>query len=136
MLIKPEVKEKVGFLDSKFFILHEDDDYCIRARKAGYKVCVTFKSIIWHKGSTSIIKRQNYKGSLFAIYYGTRNWLLLVRKYFGVKVFSKNLFAHITKILPITIFKKRTFSFQIISAYLYAYYDAITLRNKERFLVV
>ncbi len=49
MLIKKEVKEKVGLLDEAFDVgFFEDTDYCKRAKNAGY-ICVSAKaSCVYH----------------------------------------------------------------------------------------
>ena len=54
MLIKKEVFEKIGLLDKKFFLYFEDSDFCLRARKAGFKIYVEPKSVILHKASLSL----------------------------------------------------------------------------------
>lgn len=49
MLIKKEVLNKIGLLDEKFFLYFEDVDFCLRAKKAGFKIAVEPKSIVLHK---------------------------------------------------------------------------------------
>ncbi|MCL4538604.1 MAG: glycoside hydrolase family 99-like domain-containing protein [Bacteroidetes bacterium] len=57
MLIKREVVEKIGGLDTAFGIGNcEDDDYCLRARLAGYKVAIAGDVFIHHFGSKSFGK--------------------------------------------------------------------------------
>lgn len=49
-----DVVEKVGFLDEQFGIgMFEDDDYCLRVKKNGYKIVITESCFIYHKGSVS-----------------------------------------------------------------------------------
>lgn len=48
MLIKREVIEKVGVLDEKFFMYHEDLDLCWRARLAGYKIMIAPQAVVYH----------------------------------------------------------------------------------------
>uniref|UniRef100_A0A7C4KHN4 Glycosyltransferase family 2 protein n=1 Tax=Anaerolinea thermolimosa TaxID=229919 RepID=A0A7C4KHN4_9CHLR len=38
MIIRREVVEQIGYLDERFFAYQEDTDFCVRARKAGWKV--------------------------------------------------------------------------------------------------
>ena len=52
MIIRRECWEEVGDFDETFFAYQEDSDYCIRARKAGWKVMyVPISSIIHYGGS-------------------------------------------------------------------------------------
>jgi len=53
MIIKDEVYKKIGGLDEKIFMYCEDTDYCIRAKKAGFKVGWTDKAEIVHLGGGS-----------------------------------------------------------------------------------
>jgi GT2 family glycosyltransferase len=55
MCIKREVIEKVGFLDERYTLpnkigLNQDLDYCIRIRKAGYKLKIIRDIFIKHEG--------------------------------------------------------------------------------------
>lgn len=52
-LIKREVIEKVGFLDEHLYQSLEDVDYCLVARKAGFRVMYNGKVSIIHVGSLS-----------------------------------------------------------------------------------
>ncbi|KKS04136.1 MAG: putative glycosyltransferase [Candidatus Curtissbacteria bacterium GW2011_GWA2_41_24] len=38
MLIKRQVFEKIGFFDKKYFLYLEDMDFCVRAKRAGFKI--------------------------------------------------------------------------------------------------
>ena len=67
MLIKKEVIDEIGLLDSShFFFGGEDVDYCIRARKEGWKIVVQQSSQIRHKmnlrsRSTSPLRKYHSK---------------------------------------------------------------------------
>jgi len=75
MLIKKEVFNKIGLLDSKYFAYFEENDFCQKAKKAGFKLIYTPKSIIWHLNASS-----SAPGSFLHDYFLTRNRLL-----FGVR---------------------------------------------------
>lgn len=64
-LIKREVIEKIGFFDEGFSPLYaEEVDYCIRAKRSGYKVIYSPKTVIVHyTGATA--KRQAWRLKVF-----------------------------------------------------------------------
>jgi len=52
LLIKREVIDTIGLLDERFVLgFFEDDDYCMRAREAGYKLMIAKDVFIHHFGS-------------------------------------------------------------------------------------
>lgn len=71
MLIKKEVVQKIGLIDSKYFMYLEDTDFCLRAKKAGFELLYEPKAVIWHlnAGSSGV-------GSDLHDYFITRNRLL------------------------------------------------------------
>ncbi len=71
MLIKRRVLEKVGLLDGRYFLYFEENDFCQKARKAGFKLFYTPKAVIWHlnAGSSGV-------ASSLQDYFLTRNRLL------------------------------------------------------------
>jgi hypothetical protein len=75
MLIKKNVIKNNGLFDYLTYKIHyEELDYCIRAKKLGYKSACVPKSIIYHKVSST------YKGSSDEFYHGTKNRIILWRK--------------------------------------------------------
>jgi GT2 family glycosyltransferase len=133
MLIRTKVIRKIGLMDESFFLIHEDDDYCISAREAGYKVYVSPESIIWHKVSTSFRLTaetiKEYSGSnTDLIYYWHRNWLWVLRKHFGKKVFFKVFGTYIFRLFPIRMYellRARKLKSNIIYAYMRAFRDGL-----------
>jgi len=81
MLIKKEIVEKIGLFDKKYFMYLEDVDYCLRVKKAGYKIIYQPKAIIWHKNASSSGK----PGSTLHNYYLTRNRLIFGMKYASLR---------------------------------------------------
>lgn len=74
-MIKKEVIERVGLLDPDYFIYFEDADFCIRARRKGFRVVFVPKSKIWHKVSGFT------KGaSPLGLYLNMRNNIIFMRK--------------------------------------------------------
>lgn len=72
LAIKKEVFEKIGELDSKFFLYYEDADFSLRAKKAGFKVVFAPKAIVFHKNAGS----GGGSGSNLQDYYITKSRLL------------------------------------------------------------
>jgi hypothetical protein len=75
LLIKREVIEKIGLLDSRYFMYFEDTDLGIRAKRAGYISLVDCDVKILHKSGASI-KKTSYSN----YYYFPRNKLLFMKK--------------------------------------------------------
>jgi len=62
LLIKRALFNKIGYLDEQFSPGHyEDDDYCYRARQAGYKLILAGDVIIHHEGSASFLRQDRDK---------------------------------------------------------------------------
>lgn len=78
LLIKKEVMEKIGLLDEKYFLYYEDADWCLRVKRAGYKIIYQPQAVIYHQESTA-----TKKGSPNYYYYFTRNRLYFVKKFFN-----------------------------------------------------
>ncbi|MFD0694211.1 glycosyltransferase family 2 protein [Paenibacillus sp. GCM10027628] len=58
-LFKREVMQKIGLLDERFSPGHyEDDDYCYRARQAGYRLMIAEDTFVFHHGSVSFGKKK------------------------------------------------------------------------------
>jgi GT2 family glycosyltransferase len=77
MMIRRAVFERVGLIDERFFLVHEESDFCLRARRAGYRCGVLGETLVWHKGSSAITR----SGKRFQRYYDARNLSLLLRKH-------------------------------------------------------
>lgn len=56
MLVKREVFDTTGLFDERFFLYFEDVDFCIRAKKAGFKVVVEPKASIIHNLTEGVQK--------------------------------------------------------------------------------
>jgi GT2 family glycosyltransferase len=55
--LRREVADKVGLLDEAFDLgFYEDDDYCLRMRKAGYRLVCREDVFVYHRGSSSFGK--------------------------------------------------------------------------------
>lgn len=78
LLAKTIVMRKTGLLDSDFFVGTEDVDWCIRAKKMGYKIVYVHNSIVKHKKAMRPFQR---KYSHIQHYYTLRNLLIFIEKH-------------------------------------------------------
>ncbi|HET7010799.1 MAG TPA: glycosyltransferase family 2 protein [Anaerolineales bacterium] len=76
LLVRREVVEMVGALDERFFYYWEETEWCLRARRAGWRIVIVPQAKIWHKGV-----RRTYRPGPHVTYYWTRNWLLTLAKH-------------------------------------------------------
>ncbi|MGB9613001.1 MAG: glycosyltransferase family 2 protein [Candidatus Margulisiibacteriota bacterium] len=76
MFVNRKVFEKIGLFDEDYFNNYEDVDFCVRARKVGYRIVVVPKAKIYHKFAASM----GGKFSPFYTYFRTRNNLLFFKK--------------------------------------------------------
>ena len=81
MFIKSEVLEKIGSFNEKYFLYLEDMDFCVRAKRAGFKIVFQPEAILWHKNAAST----GGSGSKLQDYYITRNRLLFAMKYASLR---------------------------------------------------
>ncbi|HOB59693.1 MAG TPA: glycosyltransferase family 2 protein [Methanoregulaceae archaeon] len=66
LLVTSSLIKKIGLLNPSYFLYWEETDWCLRGKRAGYKIKYEPRAVIWHKGS------QSGTNSTFE-YYNTRN---------------------------------------------------------------
>lgn len=85
LLIKNAIIPKVGLFDESYFCYWDETDYCVRARKAGYKVVYIPEAKIWHKSPLKVKVWDNTptsgKASGLPYYYTARNSFKFMRKH-------------------------------------------------------
>jgi hypothetical protein len=57
MLVDRNIISKVGSLDEDYFIYGEDADYCLRIKKAGYRILCVPEAVTYHKVGLSLGER-------------------------------------------------------------------------------
>lgn len=68
--------EQIGVLDERYFLYWEETEWCIRARRRGWRVIHVPQAKLWHKGV-----QRDYRPSPSVTYYATRNRLLTLAKH-------------------------------------------------------
>jgi hypothetical protein len=104
ILAKREVFDKIGMIDARYFVYHEDADFLFRAWRAGLKMFYTPRARIFHKVSSLT----GGSKSVFTIRYNARGHVYFMLKNLGVirclfflpalqvRMFFKLLFRTIT----------------------------------------
>jgi len=57
MMLKREVLEDVGGFDERFHMYGEDDEWCLRIRRAGWRLVFVPEAVVMHLGAASSLKR-------------------------------------------------------------------------------
>lgn len=73
MLVRREAVERVGLLDERFFLYYEEVEWCVRIRRAGFRILHVPGAHIWHK-----IPSDGREASPMVHYYMSRNRLLFL----------------------------------------------------------
>jgi len=100
IIIRNNVFRRIGLLDPKYFAYFEEYDFCVRAKRKDFKVCVLLESKILHKvgkSSTSVVK----------LYLRTRNKLLFFKKHASIKGFWQAFIRHIGITILRIVFQER-----------------------------
>lgn len=87
MLLRMDVFRRIGFFDPWFFLYLEDDDLCIRARKAGYSLVLVNDACGEHrvKQSSRPSPRLDYRRA----YCATASKLYALNKHLGVEPYRR-----------------------------------------------
>ena len=75
LLARISALEKAGDLDARFFMYYEETEWCVRIRRAGYRILHVPQAKIWHK----IQPDDGRAKSPLVHYYMTRNRLLFLK---------------------------------------------------------
>lgn len=76
LLVRSDLFEKTGLMDTRYFMYYEEVDFCLRARKAGYKIVSAPEAKLWHRVSASSAPHSGFKE-----YYVSRNRFVLQKKF-------------------------------------------------------
>jgi GT2 family glycosyltransferase len=77
ILFRASALRQIGIFDDSLFLLHEETDWCIRAKKKNYSLSIISNAVVYHKISTTL-----HLFSKAYLYYIGRNWLLVGKKNF------------------------------------------------------
>jgi len=100
LLVRREVIEKVGGYDSNFFLYFEEADWCVRVRRAGYRIVYTPHAKIWHKGSMSTGGGTNP----INVFWISRNRYLFIKRNGTTKQWRLFLVKNFFYLIPMSMF--------------------------------
>lgn len=107
MMIKKEVFEQIGLLESRFFLIWEESDFCMRARRKGFEIISYPSAKIWHKVSAS------FKGKTHNTYFWWRNRFLWIERNCAfnqlLSIYIRVLIPEIFQLLKIYLLKSIQF---------------------------
>lgn len=90
LLVRRSALTSIGLLDERYFLYHEEVDWCQRARAAGYLCLVVPRARAWHPDT-----RARDVDSPLVTYYIVRNQLLFIRKHrLGTAMLARHLARH------------------------------------------
>jgi GT2 family glycosyltransferase len=76
IMFRADALIKVGLFHPDYFLVYEDSDWSLRARRAGFELRFAAQAKLWHKVSRSF----GNNGSPFYFYYYTRNACLWIER--------------------------------------------------------
>lgn len=117
MMVPMRVVKEIGLMSYIFFLYYEEADWCVRIKKAGYKIYYVGNSYVLHKESVSTGKLSALK-----IYYQNRNRIVFMRRSREGKDFYLALLYQLFVAIPKNAFK---FLLKGKIANFLAYYRAI-----------
>ncbi|MDI6720614.1 MAG: glycosyltransferase family 2 protein [Methanomicrobiales archaeon] len=131
LLMRVSAIRNVGLFDESLFLMHEETDWCIRAKAAGYHLLVVADAHVRHKVSATL-------GSLSKeyLYYVGRNWLLLGRKHFSAFAYLIILLTEIFIRFPYYAYQLSKINrFNMTKYYLQGLIDGILGRSGYKSLI-
>ncbi len=81
ILFRGEALQKVGLFEEKYFLMFEDTDWSLQARRNGYVLRFVPAAKLWHKVSSSFVSTW----SPMYMYYYTRNSFLWLERNFSFR---------------------------------------------------
>ncbi len=85
-----------GELETKYFLVYEESDWCYRAKRRGFHCRIVPNAIVWHKVGSSFGSEE----SPLRTYFSARNHLLFAERNLKKRDFSRLLGRNTLKLLP------------------------------------
>jgi hypothetical protein len=132
MLLNAKALQEIGLLYSDFFIMVEESEWGIRAKRRGWNVLFVPSSVVWHKVSRSVDKLE--KPRAMSVYYTVRNWMVALKRDYGLLAFASVFLLNLFFLSWYRIAKYLFLQPQAIEAYALALLDSALGRMPKRFV--
>ena len=107
LVARASIFGEIGFLDEKYFAYYEENDFCMRAKYAGYKTVVVYDGKILHKVGRS-------SSGLLKHYLRTRNSMLFWSSHGNLYHVLVNFGRFFFRTLKLAV-KYRSFSYLVVN---------------------
>lgn len=97
MMVKRAVIEKIGLLWAPYFLCYEESDWCLRAKRGGFRVLAAMEAVVYHTVHASMSEP-------YELYYMNRNYPLFMLRNCPPLEMPKAILSYIARI-PIEDFK-------------------------------
>ncbi|MFT3844274.1 MAG: glycosyltransferase family 2 protein [Lacibacter sp.] len=81
LFVRRDFMKNAGLLNEDYFLFFEEMDWTLRGKKIGWDCGYAKKSIVWHKGSSTINENRQEKTKL-SDYFGLKSKLLFTRNFY------------------------------------------------------
>lgn len=124
LLIRPSVFNTVGLFDERYFLYGEDVEWCLRVKKAGFKLLYITLPLALHKiSATAGVKGTNILTPISAYYYA-RNFFIIMKDHNAITNLVTAFIGQTLIRLPFyVLFRIR--SFHSATSYLKGYYHGL-----------
>jgi len=106
ILFRSRSLQEVGLLEPKYYLLYEDADWSLRARKMGYRLRFVPGAKLWHKTSPSFGKTW----SPLYLYYYTRNNFLWIERNFSLRTKPRLYYSALNHAFNIAVLQTKKLS--------------------------
>ncbi|MDO8845975.1 glycosyltransferase family 2 protein [Methylicorpusculum sp.] len=96
LFFRSEVAKSIGLLDARFFLVWEESDWCLRAKRVGYGCQQVPAAYVWHKVGVSF----DGEDSPLREYFDFRNRLLWAEKNIPLNDFFRLIISSIFSLFP------------------------------------
>jgi GT2 family glycosyltransferase len=101
MMINKHIFKRTGLFNENFFFYFEDSDFCLKVRKAGYRLWYNSKAKVWHK-ITDIARDRTSPHVLYNI---AKGYLIFLRSNFSFSYMLYGIFLHFVLYTPFRLWQ-------------------------------